>query len=320
MKHNVYIFGEMHTTADRDRVEKEIIELHKKGKIKFLLTEENGDYRAFDEIEKRTWIKGRRFSISDRSYRLALKLSIPVIGIDTWDSKVYAKDKKKPNGEYTNCVESFKIREEKMVATILEFGDMGGCAVIVGDSHLRGLPNPVMGDVSPIQKAFLNDPKVSIFRSPISELNENGLVKVQGESFNEHVYKRLIELGNILVDDQKQHYDLKRQVRGALIAEYYEKDDFIFPDKTIYCHVINNVIVSMAMTFLYTPTFLNLGPIVTDPAFRGKGLVTGIFKYLFETYPKTKYAYELGVYPGNASAVKLYEKLGFKTIHLTMGM
>lgn len=35
MKHNVYIFGEIHTKAERDRIEKEITSLKREGKIKF---------------------------------------------------------------------------------------------------------------------------------------------------------------------------------------------------------------------------------------------------------------------------------------------
>lgn len=39
MKHNVYIFCEMYTKAERNRIEKEIISLFREGKIKFTSTD-----------------------------------------------------------------------------------------------------------------------------------------------------------------------------------------------------------------------------------------------------------------------------------------
>ena len=171
MKYKVYIFGEMHTKEDRDRVEKGIISIFRKETIKYLLTEEAGPFTAMTSSTAYQHIKDKVYSISDRSYKLGIHLGIPVIGIDNWEPKTYRKDKKDKDGVYTNCKESFKIREERMVEVIKKYGDLGPCVVIVGDSHLRKKYNLVMGDVSPIQLAFADDPNVFISRSPISELN-----------------------------------------------------------------------------------------------------------------------------------------------------
>ena len=48
------------------------------------------------------------------------------------------------------------------------------------------------------------------------------------------------------------------------------------------------------------------------PEYRNKGLGTEFFSWLFETYPVSRYRLE--VEPENESAVRLYEKLGFKFI------
>ena len=57
MKNRVIIFGEMHTKEDRDRVENEIIQLHKKLKFKFLLTEEARSLMSNTNEEKDAAIK-----------------------------------------------------------------------------------------------------------------------------------------------------------------------------------------------------------------------------------------------------------------------
>lgn len=170
MKHTVNIFGEMHTKSDRDRVEKEIIDLFRQGKVKYLLSEEIGDNVAMTSDAAKRLMKGNNFSISNRSYKLAIKLAIPVIGIDDWDDIVFKKDKKDKDGNYVDCSVSFAIREMNMVNVIKKYGALGDCAVIVGDSHLREEPNEVMGDPSIINKKFREDPNVKIFRSPIGEV------------------------------------------------------------------------------------------------------------------------------------------------------
>lgn len=170
MKYNVYIFGELHTKAERDRIEKEIISLFREGKIKYLLSEEVCDNKAMTSATAKQLMKGNNHSISNRSYKLAIELSIPVIGIDNWNDSIFKKDKKDNNGNYLDCSYSFKFRELRMLSVIKEYGNLGNCAVIVGDSHLREEPNKVMGDTSILIKELKDTPNVHIYRSPIGEV------------------------------------------------------------------------------------------------------------------------------------------------------
>lgn len=166
----VDIFGEVHTVEDRDRIEALIIANHKKVKYDFILSEEIGSYRAMTEDMAKIGIQNTIYGISDRSYHLAIRLGIPVIGIDTWDDEVYKKDKKLPNGMAKDFTRSFLLRETRMVEVIKEFAVQGNCAVLVGDSHLRLTKTRELGDISLIQKELAGLKGVTIYRSPEREI------------------------------------------------------------------------------------------------------------------------------------------------------
>lgn len=156
-KFKAVIYGEMHTPAERLHVERLIREHHKQKPFHYLLSEELGPYRYRTPEEIRKAIKDKMYSISDRSFHLALELNMPVIGIDVWSSKIHRLDKKDERGFYTDCRESFYQREMYMVDIIRRYKDHGRCAVIVGDSHLRLEANTVMGEASPISTSLGSD-------------------------------------------------------------------------------------------------------------------------------------------------------------------
>lgn len=150
MKYKVYIFGEDHTTKERDKIEKQIIRLLPK----FILSEELGSHAYFSRTEMRKGMRKKVYSISDRTFKLGLHLNVPVIGIDIWD--------KLP----TNTKDQFKVREKYMVETIEKYRKKGIVAVIVGDTHLRTKRTAELGPMFPINKI----PNTKIKRSDNPEI------------------------------------------------------------------------------------------------------------------------------------------------------
>lgn len=167
---NHILYGEMHTRANRDRIERLIREAHREAPFKYLLTEEAGPYRYMSKLALQQAIKNQMYSISDRSFELGIELGIPVIGIDNWEDATYALDKKGPQGKYLDCRHSFRIRERQMVRTLREYAPKGRVALIVGDSHLRAKRNLVMGEPSPLYTEFHDRDGFTILRAPRGEV------------------------------------------------------------------------------------------------------------------------------------------------------
>lgn len=164
------LYGEMHTRAARDRIERLIREAHKETPFKYLLSEEAGPYRYMSKLALEQAIKRQMYSISDRSFKLGIELGIPVIGIDNWEDSTYAQDKKWPDGRYMDCRHSFNVREHQMVRVVREFAPKGRIALIVGDSHLREKRNLVMGPPSPLYTTFITAPGFTILRAKDGEV------------------------------------------------------------------------------------------------------------------------------------------------------
>lgn len=158
----VDIFGELHTIKERQRIEREIVEIHRRTPYQFILSEECGNYEAYTTQAKRKGIEQEIYSIGPNSYYLGIKLNIPVIGIDSWDSTI--------DWNNISTANAFSIREKRMVEVIKEYMTQGNIAVIVGDSHLRTIRTPELGDISPIYMQFKNKRNVRIIRSPIGEI------------------------------------------------------------------------------------------------------------------------------------------------------
>jgi ribosomal protein S18 acetylase RimI-like enzyme len=54
--------------------------------------------------------------------------------------------------------------------------------------------------------------------------------------------------------------------------------------------------------------------LTTDPAFRGRGIGTAMFRHVCETLPYERYTFE--VLSKNATAIRLYNKLGIKQVRV----
>lgn len=155
----IWVFGEYHTTAERDRIEKEILSLVKTGeRIDYILTEEAGDAVGKTETELKELIRRKYYSISARSYYLGIKLGIPVIGIDNWPYR------KNP------LPIAFRMVEERMLSVTKEYHGKGNCVVLVGDIHLRRTITKELGDKSCFYTGLLKMGAI-INRSPLKELD-----------------------------------------------------------------------------------------------------------------------------------------------------
>lgn len=164
------IFGEYHTKEDRDRIEAEIRDLHRKKPFQFLLSEEVGEGVYLTAKAIRQALKEQMWSISDRTYLLCLELGIPAIGIDIWDKRIHVNDRYNEQGEFIDARESFLLRETRMKAVIATYLEKGRLAVIVGDTHLRKSKTPELGNPSPIGTTWYADKSVCIIRSPVGEI------------------------------------------------------------------------------------------------------------------------------------------------------
>jgi hypothetical protein len=164
------IYGEIHTLEERKRIEKEILKSNVP--YQFLLAEEIGEAKF---MTKRDQIEGKlkdTFHTGPMIYDLAIKLGIPLIGIDLDDrDDIYEHDIVSKSKGLISAVHSFKLRETQMVKVISEYAKKGNCVVIMGDTHLRTIVTKELGDISLIQKEFGNVSGFNIIRSPIKEIN-----------------------------------------------------------------------------------------------------------------------------------------------------
>lgn len=170
MRYQVDIYGELHTTEDRQRIESLIMAEHSKNKYMFLLLEELGPHRYITQASKEKAIADKMYSIGPMGLELAMLLNIPAIGIDTWDKSVYRDDKHGENGFFTDARRSFLIREKLMADGIAKYRMIGRCAVIVGDTHLRTVTTKELGAPSYLYKKFKSDRYMKFLRAPDGEI------------------------------------------------------------------------------------------------------------------------------------------------------
>lgn len=147
----IIIFGEDHSPQERTRIETHIRKL----KPDYILSEELGPYKYFTQKEILKGIREKKYSNSDRTFKLGLELNIPVIGIDVWDNLP------------TNLIQQFKIREKYMVNTINSYRNKGLICVIIGDAHLRTIKTKELGNSSPLNRIR----NIKIYRSKNREID-----------------------------------------------------------------------------------------------------------------------------------------------------
>lgn len=320
MKNNVYIFAEVQTEEDRERVADAIRALRREGKIDLILADDIGMHSAQNPVAATKHKKDENYRISPRTYDLCLELNIPAIGIDNWEKKLYLRDIINDKGEAINQISSTTIRENKMADMINKYALLGNCAVIVEESRVRGLPSKRLGGTSVIVKKFLCDPNVKFFSSPATALEEEAIVKIEGPIFNHHIFTRLITLGNIFIEEQQQYYTPDFFERRSTPVQQYKLDDFLYSRIATYGKVIDNTIVSMVVVKPITETLIQLHTVFTHPNYRYNGYISDIFKRIFLDYPKKHYTFELNVLNNNVDARRLYDRLGFQPVYLNLGL
>lgn len=173
LKNNkLLIFGEIHTKEERDEIEQLIRRANTLNRVKIIISEECGSHIYLTPSSVKRGMESEAYSNSDRTFNLAIELGFKVIGCDLWDHGTYVEDKRNKDGIYTDCRRSFHLREKFMVDQIMAFANPmdphARAVMIVGDSHLRGTRNAVMGGVSPVNT--LQYPHGLIIRSDIGEV------------------------------------------------------------------------------------------------------------------------------------------------------
>lgn len=170
MRFQTDIYGELHTLDDRKRIEGLIMSAHSKNRYSFLLLEELGPHRYTTQKAKEKAINDQMYSIGPLGLELAILLNIPAIGIDLWNKEIHKTDKHGPNGTFTDARRSFLAREKHMYDVINRYHMLGRTAVIVGDTHLRTIRTPELGDISFLRKKFKSDRYVTFHRCPDGEI------------------------------------------------------------------------------------------------------------------------------------------------------
>lgn len=81
-----------------------------------------------------------------------------------------------------------------------------------------------------------------------------------------------------------------------------------------YCVKDNGTIVSVAGVHLLTPQIAQLGNIVTDEAYQGRGFATACTRTLTADLTQKKRIVSLFVRKDNLPAIHMYEKIGFRKV------
>lgn len=123
----IVVYAEMHTPLIRDMIEDDIIEAHDNTPFDYILSEEAGDNAYFTQPELQKAINDKMYSISDRSFKLGIRLHLPVIGIDYW--------KKLPKSYSIQHIH--KLRESQMTSVIKSYMPKGNLCILIGAAHIR---------------------------------------------------------------------------------------------------------------------------------------------------------------------------------------
>ena len=159
---DLVFFGEFHgSKSDTDFACKIISKL----KPDFVLVEGLGDLKLNTRSDKLKASKENpdnffHGGLTKWWVDVSLKFNVPFIGFELTDwSKI--KDRR-------NLVETFKAREEHWIREIKRYTVSGArVLVICGDTHLRTITTPELGQASPLYNAF---PKATFIRSKDGEI------------------------------------------------------------------------------------------------------------------------------------------------------
>lgn len=137
--------------------------------------------------------------------------------------------------------------------------------------------------------------------------------------------KELIELGKILTDHEQNCDPYLKGVSKQDSLTHYSKE-LNNSDAKFFVYELDGEIVGYIYGYIkkapdHIKIHQNLGHLeacVVKKEHRGKRISSGLAKALLEWFKENNISLiELGVYAGNES-VKVWEKLGFKSHHITM--
>lgn len=317
MQYPVTIFSETTDPQDRERVKQAIIRLHQQSPLAYILAIDIGSHQVQPNQTTDWQTNPSRYHHSPRTYELGQQLNIPVIGIDTWEKRVYLRDRMR-DGRVVDQVASLSLRETRMVENILKYGALGACAVIVNDINLRGLPSSTYGDTSLLIKKLLCQDNVTFCPTPLSD--RMNIIRVNGTSFNQCIYQQINQLEEANLDEAEEDYQssaglshLHQWQRGTVKGQshYASRDD-------IWLYVVDGHIVSLLNVGLTTNKMLKITSVYTTPAHRENGYMSALFRSIMRYYCKDSHRLTLDVLVKNDAAIRLYSKLGFKPVYCTM--
>lgn len=317
MQYPVIIFSETDDAQDRERVKQAVIRHHNHTPLDYILAIDIGSHQVQPNQTTDWQTNPARYRHSPRTYELGQQLGVPVIGIDTWEKRVYLRDRIR-DGQVVHQGASLLLRETRMVENILKYGALGHCAVIVGDVNLRGLPTEAYGETSLLVKKLLCQENVTFVPTPLSDRMQ--IVKVSGNSFNQHIYQCISQLHHEMLDETEGDF---QSPEGLLHMYRIQREAMknnlrhLSQDDTWLC-VIDGHLVSLVSVSPGVNQMLALTMAYTRPAYRENGYMSSILRRVMQYYCKDKHRLYLNALVTNDTAIRLYHKFGFRPVYCTM--
>lgn len=165
---NVIVIGERHGNSSDEGL---VLKLCKVFKPDVVLVEGLGDLNLPNIESKKKALKIKKEDLYYQGFtqhwiNLSIKAGdVPFKGMEYVDWKKDDLDFRDMSYE-----ESFKIREAHFLRLIRKYAKVGKVLAICGDTHMRSIATEVLGPVSPIYEAYINDPKAVIIRSAEGEI------------------------------------------------------------------------------------------------------------------------------------------------------
>lgn len=317
MQYPVTIFSETEAPEDRERVKQSIVRLHNQRALDFILSIDIGSHQVQPNQTTDWQTNPARYRHSPRTYELGKQLSVPVIGIDTWEKRVYLRDRIR-DGKVVHQANSLTLRETRMAENILKYGSLGHCAVIVDDINLRGLPSEAYGETSLLIKKFLCQENVAFVPTPLSD--RMNIIKIHGSSFNQRIYRQINQLQQDMFDEIEGDFQSPEGLRHIYTVqrEVVKNSLHSLPYDDTWLCLADGHIVSLVSVCVGPNQMLMLTSAYTCPSYRENGYMSTLFRRILQHYCKDKYRLSLNVLIQNDAAVRLYRKFGFRPVYCTM--
>lgn len=168
VKMDVIIVGERHGNLDDENL---VLKLCKTFKPNTVLVEGLGDLSLPSMEVKKEALNIKKEDLYYHEFtRHWINLSIKAGDIPFKGMEYVDWEKDDLNIKGMSYKESFKIREAHFLRMIRKYAKVGKVLAVCGDTHMRSIVTKVLGPVSPIYKAYINNPKAAIVRSAEGEI------------------------------------------------------------------------------------------------------------------------------------------------------